>query len=82
MGTRFAEELGGSAFVVDGEPEEIVIHRIRVRRALSAPRLGAQEFVLQSVGEARNDFVLHVEEIGDRLVEPLGPEVAAGLRRR
>jgi hypothetical protein len=43
VGTRFADELGNSALVVEGEAEEIVIHRIRVRRALSAPRLCAEE---------------------------------------
>ena len=29
--------------------------------------------------QTRDDFVLHVEEIGERLVEPLGPEMIAGL---
>ena len=29
--------------------------------------------------QARDDFVLHVEEIGERLVEPLGPEMIAGF---
>ena len=34
---------------------------------------------VQRVGDARGDFILHVEEIGERLVEPLGPEVIACL---
>jgi hypothetical protein len=46
-----------------------VIHRIRVRRTLGAPRLGKLEFVPQTVGEEGNDLVLHLEEISDRLVE-------------
>ena len=29
--------------------------------------------------QARDDFVLHVEEIGQGLVEPLGPEMVAGF---
>jgi len=32
------------------------------------------------VGEAGDDLVLHIEEIGQRLVETLGPKVIAGLR--
>jgi hypothetical protein len=31
------------------------------------------------VGEARNDLVLRVEEIAQRLVEPLGPQMIAGF---
>ena len=30
---------------------------------------------VKRIGEPRDDLVLHVEEIGERLVEPLGPEV-------
>jgi hypothetical protein len=29
------------------------------------------------LSSARDDFVLHVEEIGERLVEPLGPQMIA-----
>ena len=49
--------------------EKIVIHRIGVYRALSAPRLRDCEFMPEPVGEPRNDLVLHVEEIGDQLIE-------------
>ena len=79
MRTRLVEKLGGCAFVQKRKPQEIVIHRIRVRRALGARRLGAGEFLPEPVGEPGNDLVLHVEEIGDWLVEALGPEVAAGV---
>jgi hypothetical protein len=34
---------------------------------------------IQRVREARDDFVLHVEQIGERLVEPLSPEMIAGF---
>ena len=34
---------------------------------------------VQRARQARDDFVLHVEEIGERLVEPLGPEMIAGF---
>ena len=32
------------------------------------------------VGDARNDLVLHLEEVGDGLVEAFGPEVRSALR--
>ena len=44
-----------------------------------ASRLGGDELGVQRARQPRDDFVLHVEEIGERLVEPLGPEMVAGL---
>ena len=35
---------------------------------------------IERARQARDDFILHIEEIGERLVEPLGPEVTASLR--
>jgi hypothetical protein len=32
------------------------------------------------VGDARNDLVLHLEEVGDGLVEAFGPEMRSDLR--
>ncbi len=34
---------------------------------------------IQRIGEPRYDFVLHIEEVGDGLVEALGPQVIAGF---
>ena len=42
-----------------------------------ASSLGGGELIVQSAGETGDDLVLHVEEIGERLVEPLGPEMIA-----
>jgi hypothetical protein len=41
------------------------------------PRLGGAELGVKRVRQARRDFVLHVEKIGERLVESLGPKVMA-----
>ena len=49
-----------------------------MQRTLCAPRLCLNELGIQCVGEPRYDFVLHIEQIGDRLIEPLGPQVIAG----
>ena len=64
------------------KPKEIMVHRIRVRRAPGAARFGGGELLPEPVGEAGDDLVLHVEEIGDGLVEALGPEVRCRFRRR
>src|SRR4029077_5769494 len=56
-----------------------MIHRIRVYRALGAPRLRDGEFVPEPVGDARDDLVLHVEETGDQIIEALSPEMRARL---
>ena len=44
-----------------------------------ASRLGGGKLGVERVRQAGDDFVLHVEEIGERLIEPLGPEMTARL---
>ena len=39
--------------------------------------IGGGELGVQRVRQARDDFVLHVEKIGQGLIEPLGPEMIA-----
>ena len=51
-----------------------------VRPLMYRPQgLGLHEFDTQPVGEPRHDLVLHFEQIDDRLVEPLGPDVRASF---
>ena len=56
---------------------KIEVHRVGVRGLFRASRLGGDEFDVQRARKARDDFVLHVEEISQGLVEPLGPEMIA-----
>ena len=56
---------------------KIEVHRVRVRSLFRASGLGGGELGVQRVRQARDDFVLHVEDIGERLVEALGPEMTA-----
>jgi hypothetical protein len=42
--------------------------------------LGANEFLPEPACESGDDLVLHVEQVGHRLVEALGPEVRSALR--
>ena len=51
-----------------------------MRRLRHSPRFDLDKLRLQLVGQPRDDFVLHLEEIGHRLFEPLGPKVTAALR--
>ena len=50
-----------------------------MRRTFRPSRLSTMSCGIQRVGEPRYDFVLHIEQIGDRLVEALGPKVVAGF---
>ena len=58
------------------------VHGIHVVRplALRPAAFCGNELDAHGPGEARGDLVLHVEDVGARLVETLGPEVRAGFR--
>ncbi len=48
--------------------------------ACSARRASAAtSWAFERARQARDDFVLHVEEICERLIEPLGPEMIVRL---
>ena len=50
-----------------------------MQRCLRSPCLSGHELGIQCVSKPGDNFVLHIEQIGDGLVEPLGPQVIAGL---
>ena len=77
--SRLRHVVRGHALVEPSHALKIEVHRVGVRGPFRAPRLGGDEFGVQRARQPRDDFVLHVEEIGERLVEPLGPEMIAGL---
>ena len=68
---------GAHTLVEPSQTLKIVVHRVRGRSLFRASRLGRDELGIQRACQPRDDFVLHVEEIGERLIEPLGPEVTA-----
>jgi hypothetical protein len=63
---------------------KIEVHRVGVRSFFRASRLGGDELGVQRVRQTRDDLILHVEEIGKLLIEPLGlvgfAQVSWGLR--
>ena len=74
---RLRHVVGGQTLVEPSQTLKIEVHRVGVRSLFRASRLGGDELGVQRARQARDDFVLHVEEIGERLVEPLGPEMTA-----
>ena len=50
-----------------------------MRGVFRSPCLSGNELGIQRVSKPGDNFVLHIEQIGDGLVEPLGPQVIAGL---
>jgi hypothetical protein len=69
--------VSGHTLVEPRQTLKIEVHRVGVRGLFGASRLGGDELGVERVRQARDDFILHVEEIGERLVEPLGPEMTA-----
>ena len=76
---RLCGTFRGRALIEPSHSLKIEVHRVGGRGPLGAARLGGDELRIQCACQARNDFVLHVEEIGEGLVEPLGPELIAGF---
>src|SRR5215510_8554633 len=50
-----------------------------MRRTLRSTRLNLYKLGVQRIGEPRYNFILHIEQIGNGLVEALGPKMIAGL---
>ena len=69
----------GQTFVEPSQTSEIQVHRVGGRGLFRAARFGGGELGVERACRARDDLVLHVEEIGEWLVEPLRPEVTAKL---
>jgi len=58
---------------------EIQVHRIGIGRKLRSPRLNLDELGIEHVCQPRHDFVLHIEQVGDRFLKAFGPKVVAGF---
>ncbi len=68
-----AHDVCRSALVEGRDAPEIEVHRVGIGLALRTLRFDVEQFGAQLVGEAGDDLVLHVEQVGDRLVKPVGP---------
>ena len=69
----------GITLIEQSQTLKIEVHRVGGRSLFGASRLGGDELGVQRARQARDDVVLHVEEIGQGLVKPLGPEMIAGF---
>src|SRR5262249_8796884 len=52
----------------------------RIGGGFGPPRFDANDLGAELVGDSGDNLVLHLEEVCDRLVEPLGPDVSRSLR--
>src|SRR5580704_3120853 len=71
-------DVGHPAFIELLNALEIKVHGIQVRHILGALCFRGDELRAQLIGELGDNFVLHVEKVGHRLVEPVCPQVVAG----
>ena len=74
---RLRDIARGQALIEASHTLKIEVHRVGGRRSFGAPRLGGDELGVQRIRQARDDFVLRVEEIGERFIEPFSPEMIA-----
>jgi hypothetical protein len=77
---RLRKLIDTSSFVQVSHALKIQAHRIGMRSVLGAARLGSDQLRVQLTCKPRDNFVLHIEQVGDGLVEALGPEMCAPLR--
>ena len=69
----------GQTLIEPSQTLKIEVHRVGVRSLFRASRLDGDKLGVQRVRQTRDDLILHIEEIGERLIEPLGPEMIAGF---
>ena len=74
---RLRHIVRGYTLIEPSQTLKIEVHRVGVRGLFRASRLGGDKLGVQRACQPRDDFVLHVEEIGQGLIEPLGPEMIA-----
>ena len=75
-------DIGRVQTTIEGcEPAKRQVERIKIGRfrQFRMPGFGLDEFRTELIGKTRDDFVLHIEEIGYRLVETFGPQMITGL---
>ena len=74
---RSRDIVRGLTLVDPSETLKIEVHRVGVRRLFRASSLRGCNLSVERIRQTRDDFVLHVEEIGEGFIEPLSPEMTA-----
>ncbi len=77
---RLRHVVWGQTLVEPSHALEIKLRGIRGRGPFRAARFSGDELRIQCARKARDDFVLHVEEVSQRLVKSLGPKMIARFR--
>ena len=55
------------------------VHRVGIWRSVRQPGLGRAKLCVERVPKARDDFVLHVKDVSQGLVEPSRPKMIAAF---
>ena len=76
---RRSQIIGHESLVPPSQALKTEVHRIGICRPLRASGLGDKELRVYRVRKARDDFVLHVEEVDQGLIEPFRPNMIAAL---
>ena len=65
--------------IIPAHTLKIEVHRVGIGRPFAASGFGDDELRVEGVGKAGDDLVLHVEKVGDRLVEAVRPKMICAL---
>ena len=76
---RLRKVVGGRALIEPSQSLKIEVHRVGGRGQFGTSRLSGYKMCVKRARQTCDDFVLHVEEIGERLIESLGPEMIPGF---
>jgi hypothetical protein len=76
---RLRNIVGGRALIEPSHSLKIEVHRVGGRGQFRTSRLSGDELGVERARQTRDDFILHVEEIGERLIKSLGPEMIPGF---
>src|SRR5271166_1399184 len=68
----------GRTLIEPSQTLKIEVHRVGGWSLFRASRLSGDELGVERIGKSGDDLVLHLEKIGHRLFEPLGPEMISG----
>jgi hypothetical protein len=69
--SRLRDIVGGRTLIEPSQTLKIEVHRVGDWALFRASRLGGDKLGVQRIRQTGDDFVLRVEEIGERLIEPL-----------
>src|SRR5277367_975295 len=71
------EVVGRYALEQPSDPLNVKVHRIGIWHSRRAPSSNGDKLCIERLGETRDNFVLHVEAVGQGFIESLRPKMTA-----